>query len=66
MALRQLQQAKKQRNCDFDDRIRALRSFSEQLFVKAADKQQTEMFEADTLLSPEISRLLDAPLHGLT
>lgn len=66
IALRQLQQAKKQRNCDFDDRIRALRAFSEKLFVKAADTQQTEMFEPGEVLSPEVTKLLDAPLHGLT
>lgn len=66
LALRQLQQAKKQRNCDFDDRIRALRAFSEKLFVKAADTQLTDLFEVDEMLSPEINKLLEAPLHGLT
>lgn len=64
-AIRTLQSAKKQVTSEYDERLRKLKDFAEVLFIKQADDGQEEMFDAKELLSPELDKLLAAPLHGL-
>ena len=64
-ALRQLKRAKKQRTADYDERIRKVQSFADQLYIKSVDKQQRELFKPAEVLSQELDDLLDAPLAGL-
>lgn len=63
-AIRLLQSAKKQRVSEYDERLRKLRDYTEVLFVKDVD-EQTELFKPSDILSPELSKLIAAPLQGL-
>lgn len=64
-AIRTLQSAKKSVTGEYDERLRKLKDFAEILFIKQADEQQVEMFDAKELLSPDLEKLMTAPLHGL-
>ncbi len=64
-SIRVIHAAKKSRVAEYDERLRQLRSFAEQLFIKASDQQQAEMFDPKTVLSPDLTKLLNSPMAGL-
>ena len=56
-----IQASKKQSVADYDEDLRALRS----LMLKLGTAEyiaQPELFDVETMLSPEVKRLLEAPL----
>ncbi len=65
LAKRAIITAKKQRNSEYDERIRKLRDYQDALFVKSADEQQLELLNPENLLDPCLELLLSAPLRGL-
>lgn len=64
-AIRKITAAKKGRVSEYDERLRKLKSYSESLYLKREDSEQTELFKAEDLLTPDLSKLLEAPLRGL-
>lgn len=64
-AIRTLTSAKKARVSEYDERLRKLKGFAEILFIKQTDAAQAELFDTEELLSPDLSRLIEAPLQGL-
>lgn len=65
LAKRAIITAKKQRNSEYDERIRKLRDYQDALFVKSADEQQLELLNPENFLDPSLELLLSAPLRGL-
>lgn len=63
-AIRVLDAAKRQRVSEYDERLRKVRGFAEVLFIKQTDEQQ-ELFKPDEILSPDLEKLMSAPLRGL-
>lgn len=64
-AIRKITAAKKGRVSEYDERLRKLKDYSESLYLKREDSEQTELFKAADLLTPDLEKLLDAPLRGL-
>jgi hypothetical protein len=63
-AFQALRAAKRTRVAEYDERLRLLEHFRATLLIKAMDGQQ-ELFNRDEILSPRITKLMDAPLQGL-
>ena len=63
-AIRTVEAARKQRVSEYDERLRKLRHFAEELFLKCADGQ-LDLLDPSTVLSPELDKLLNDPLKGL-
>ena len=64
LALNEISSAKKERVAGYDERLRKLHDFTDALLIKSVDSQ-AELFNPAELLSTELEKLLDAPLHGL-
>jgi hypothetical protein len=64
-AIRRLIAAKKQRVSEYDERLRKLKSYSEALYLKREDSSQMELVKEDEVLTPDLAKLLEAPLRGL-
>lgn len=64
LAISAIEAARKSRVSVYDERMRKLARFSEQLEVKFRD-QQKELFDPESILSPELKKLLAAPTHGI-
>lgn len=64
-AIRKITAAKKGRVSEYDERLRKLKAYGESLYLKREDQEQVEMFKVDELLTPDLAKLLEAPLRGL-
>lgn len=64
-AIRRIYAAKKQRVSEYDERLRKLKALGESLYLKREDGAQAEMFNEEDVLTPDLAKLLDAPLRGL-
>ena len=64
LAIKELSAAKKERVSGYDERLRKLNGLADVLLIKLVD-QQDELFDPKEILSPDLEKLLNAPLHGL-
>ena len=64
-ALLVIEAAKKQATSSYDRRTRIIEQLQKALFVKEGDEGQTELFQPDSFLTPELRSILEAPLNGL-
>ena len=64
LAIREIEAAKKQRVSGYDERLRKLTKLTDVLLVKQLDEQE-DLFDPKEILNPEITKLLESPLHGL-
>lgn len=64
LATAEITAAKKERVAGYDERIRHLDQLTKNLLIRQVDNQ-SELFDPKEILSPELEKLLDAPLHGL-
>ena len=64
LALNELTAAKKERVGGYDERIRMLNNLTDVLLIKQVDTQG-DLFDPKEILSPDLEKLLNAPLHGL-
>lgn len=64
-AIRKIIAAKKARVSEYDERLRKLKAYSESLYLKREDQEQAEMFKIEEMLTPDLAKLLEAPLSGL-
>lgn len=63
-AIRAISAAKKARVSEYDERLRKAKDYAETLFIKQTDGQD-ELFDMKEILTPDLDKLLSAPLHGL-
>ena len=64
LAISEIEAAKKQRVSGYDERLRKLNALTDVLLIKQLD-DQVELFDPKEILNPELSNLLESPLHGL-
>jgi hypothetical protein len=64
LAISEIAAAKKQKVAGYDERLRMLNTLTDRLLIKQIDAQD-ELFDPKEILSPELVKLLEAPLHGL-
>ena len=64
-ALRKIRAHRKQKLSDIDGRARQIKAFADSLYTKSADSQQLDLLKPEEALSPELDKLLDAPLRGI-
>lgn len=64
LAMSEISAARKERISGYDERLRKLEDFTDALLIKSVDAQE-ELFKPSELLSTDLEKLLDAPLHGL-
>lgn len=64
-AIHRLQAAKKQVSGEYDERLRKMRNLEQDLYIQESDATQGELFDVESLVSPDIEKLLASPLHGL-
>ncbi len=64
-AIRRIIAAKKSRVSEYDERLRKLKDYSEALYLKREDGAQLELVDPAEVLTPDLAKLLEAPLRGL-
>ena len=64
LAISEIEAAKKQKVAGYDERLRKLNTLTDVLLIKQIDSQE-ELFDPKEILSPDLVKLLEAPLHGL-